>query len=90
MQPVFVWEDRWGLRSLPLAAAAGITGQSLMGGGITSCSISNNKPWQALRRHNRSQATVEILKTGPGSALSLLRGVGADEQSDWLAGWLAG
>lgn len=37
LQPAFVWKDRWVLRSLPLAAVAGITGQALMGGGITSC-----------------------------------------------------
>lgn len=40
---MFVGEDRWVLRSLPLAAVAGITGQALMGGGIASCCISNNE-----------------------------------------------
>lgn len=87
LQPLFVWEDRWVLRSLPLAAVAGITGQALMVGGIASCCISNNEQWQALRRHNKSQATLETLRTRPGSMLSLLRGVGADEQADWLAAW---
>lgn len=43
LQPVFVLEDRWAVRSLPLAAVAGITGQALMGGGIASCCISNNE-----------------------------------------------
>lgn len=37
LQPTLVWKDRWVLRSLPLTAVAGITGQALMGGGITSC-----------------------------------------------------
>lgn len=87
LQPLFVWEDRWVLRSLPLAAVAGITGQALMVGGIASCCISNNEQWQALRRHNKSQATLETPRTGPGSVLSLLHGVGADEQADWLAAW---
>lgn len=66
LQTMFVWEDRWVLRSLPLAAVAAITGQALMGGGIASCCISNNEQWQALRRHNRSQGTLETLKTGLG------------------------
>lgn len=87
-QPVFVLEDRWVLRSLPLAAVADITGQALMGGGIASCCISNNKQWQALRRRYKSQATLETLKTRLGSTFSLLRCVIADKQTDLLAGWL--
>lgn len=85
LQPVFVWEDRWVLRSLPLAAVAGVTGQALMGSGIASCCISNNEQWQARHSHNKSQATLETLKTRLGSMLSLQRGVSADEQTDSLA-----
>lgn len=86
LQPVFVWEDRWVLRSLPLAAVAGITGQALMGSGIASCCISNNEQWQALHSHNKSQATLETLKTRLGacflfSAVSLL----TNRLTRWLA-----
>lgn len=63
---MFVSGDRWMLRSLPLAAVAGVTGQALMGGGIASCCISNNEQWQALHGHNKSQTTQEILWTRPG------------------------
>lgn len=79
-----MWGDRWALRSLPLAAAAGITGRALMVCGIAPCCISNNEQWQALRHHNKSQATLETLNTMPGSMLSPLCRVTADEQAVWL------
>lgn len=84
LQPVFVWEDRWVLRSLPLAAMAGITGQALMGSGIASCCISNNEQWQALHSHNKSQATLETLKTRLGACFSSAF-VSVDEQTDSVA-----
>lgn len=51
-----------------------------MVGGIASCCISSNEQWQIHRRHNKSPAPLEVLN----AMLSLLHGVTADEQADWL------